>query len=173
MTEEKKVKKGILDYLYSINKVICKLFLVAEIAITSMAVAGRYIPFIPDPAWSEEMTLTCMIYMAFIGAALAVRKKTHIRMTSLDRYMPEKLVDGIEIFDDLLVLAFSLMMVFVGFPYAVNAGKAVYVSLPSLSRFWLYAPVPFAGVAMCIFQLETLVKDIRKFLGKGEAVSGQ
>ena len=69
MTEEKKVKKGILDYLYSIIKVICKLFLVAEIAITSMAVAGRYIPFIPDPAWSEEMTLTCMIYMAFIGAA--------------------------------------------------------------------------------------------------------
>ena len=112
MTEEKKVKKGILDYLYSIIKVICKLFLVAEIAITSMAVAGRYIPFIPAPAWSEEMTLTCMIYMAFIGAALAVRKKTHIRMTSLDRYMPEKLVDGIEIFDDLLVLAFSLMMVF-------------------------------------------------------------
>ena len=49
MTEEKKVKKGILDYLYSIIKVICKLFLVAEIAITSMAVAGRYIPFIPDP----------------------------------------------------------------------------------------------------------------------------
>ena len=48
MTEEKKVKKGILDYLYSIIKVICKLFLVAEIAITSMAVAGRYIPFIPD-----------------------------------------------------------------------------------------------------------------------------
>ena len=32
MTEEKKVKKGILDYLYSIIKVICKLFLVAEIA---------------------------------------------------------------------------------------------------------------------------------------------
>lgn len=48
MTEEKKVKKGILDYLYSIIKVICKLFLVAEIAITSMAVAGRYIPFIPE-----------------------------------------------------------------------------------------------------------------------------
>ena len=53
MTEEKKVKKGILDYLYSIIKVICKLFLVAEIAITSMAVAGRYIPFIPDPAWTR------------------------------------------------------------------------------------------------------------------------
>lgn len=163
----------ILNKLYRVVKIICQLFLIAEICITSMAVAGRYIPFIPDPAWSEELTLTCMIYMAFIGASLAVRKKTHIRMTSLDRYMPVKLVQAIEIFDDLLVLIFSLMMVIEGFPYAINAGKAVYVSLPALSRFWLYAPVPFAGVAMSIFQLEGLVKDVRVFLAKEAKEVGQ
>lgn len=163
----------ILNKLYRVVKIICQLFLIAEICITSMAVAGRYIPFIPDPAWSEELTLTCMIYMAFIGASLAVRKKTHIRMTSLDRYMPVKLVQAIEIFDDLLVLIFSLMMVIEGFPYAINAGKAVYVSLPALSRFWLYAPVPFAGVAVSIFQLEGLVKDVRVFLAKEAKEVGQ
>lgn len=163
----------ILNKLYRVVKIICQLFLIAEICITSMAVAGRYIPFIPDPAWSEELTLTCMIYMAFIGASLAVRKKTHIRMTSLDRYMPVKLVQAIEIFDDLLVLIFSLMMVIEGFPYAINAGKAVYVSLPALSRFWLYAPVPFAGVAMSIFQLEGLAKDVRVFLAKEAKEVGQ
>ena len=163
----------ILNKLYRVVKIICQLFLIAEICITSMAVAGRYIPFIPDPAWSEELTLTCMIYMAFIGASLAVRKKTHIRMTSLDRYMPVKLVQAIEIFDDLLVLIFSLMTVIEGFPYAINAGKAVYVSLPALSRFWLYAPVPFAGVAMSIFQLEGLVKDVRVFLAKEAKEVGQ
>ena len=160
MSEKKTTNTGILDHLYRIIKVICQIFLVVEILITSMAVAGRYISFIPDPAWSEELTLTCMIYMAFIGASLAVRKKTHIRMTSFDQY--------IETFDDLLVLAFSAMMLFVGFPYALKAGKATYVSLSWLSKFWLYAPVPFAGAAMCIFQLETLVKDIKKFAQKGE-----
>lgn len=168
MSEKKTTDTGILDHLYRIIKVICQIFLVAEILITSMAVAGRYISFIPDPAWSEELTLTCMIYMAFIGASLAVRKKTHIRMTSFDQYMPPKVVQFIEIFDDLLVLAFSAMMLFVGFPYALKAGKATYVSLSWLSKFWLYAPVPFAGAAMCIFQLEILVKDIKKFAQKGE-----
>ena len=158
MSEKKTTNTGILDHLYRIIKVICQIFLVVEILITSMAVAGRYISFIPDPAWSEELTLTCMIYMAFIGASLAVRKKTHIRMTSFDQYMPPKVVQFIETFDDLLV----------GFPYALKAGKATYVSLSWLSKFWLYAPVPFAGAAMCIFQLETLVKDIKKFAQKGE-----
>ena len=148
MSEKKTTNTGILDHLYRIIKVICQIFLVVEILITSMAVAGRYISFIPDPAWSEELTLTCMIYMAFIGASLAVRKKTHIRMTSFDQYMPPKVVQFIETFDDLLVLAFSAMMLFVGFPYALKAGKATYVSLSWLSKFWLYAPVPFAGAAM-------------------------
>ena len=92
MSEKKTTNTGILDHLYRIIKVICQIFLVVEILITSMAVAGRYISFIPDPAWSEELTLTCMIYMAFIGASLAVRKKTHIRMTSFDQYMPPKVV---------------------------------------------------------------------------------
>lgn len=78
MSEKKTTDTGILDRLYHIIKIICQIFLVTEILITSMAVAGRYISFIPDPAWSEEMTLTCMIYMAFIGAFISSKEKnTH------------------------------------------------------------------------------------------------
>ena len=53
---------------------ICKLLLIADILITSMSVIGRYVPFVPDPAWSEEVVLTCMSYMAVLSAALAIRK---------------------------------------------------------------------------------------------------
>lgn len=167
MSNQKTQKSGLFDKTYDVVKVICKLFLITEICITSMAVAGRYIPFIPDPAWSEEMTLTCMIYMAFISAALAIRRGAHIRMTSFDRYLPEKLVNGIDILDDILVLAFSAMLVIVGFPYCLKVGKTMYVSLPKLSKFWMYAPVPISGIAMIIFQTEILVKHIRSFCVKG------
>jgi TRAP-type C4-dicarboxylate transport system permease small subunit len=165
--ENQKVKK-VLDYTYNIVRAICTFFLIAEICITSVAVAGRFIPFIPDPAWSEEMTLTCMIYMSFISAALAIRKKTHIRMTSFDRYLPKQLVRGLDVFDDILVLFFSIMMVFVGFPYAIRAGKGVYVSLTWLSKFWLYAPIPISGIAMIIFQIEVLIQHIYVLKEKGE-----
>ena len=67
---------------------ICSLLLVVDIAITSMSVAGRYISFIPDPAWSEEVVLSCMAYMAVLSAALAIRRGAHIRMTALDSYLP-------------------------------------------------------------------------------------
>ena len=48
------------DMTYRAVLFLCKLLLVVDILITTMAVAGRYIPFIPDPAWSEEVVLTCM-----------------------------------------------------------------------------------------------------------------
>ena len=76
--------KRFYDILYQIIMVVCKLLLIADIAITSMAVAGRYISFIPDPVWSEEILLTCMNYMALISAAQAVHRGCHIRMTALD-----------------------------------------------------------------------------------------
>ena len=44
------------------------------------------ISFIPDPSWSEEVVLTLMSYMAVLSAALAIRRKAHIRMTAFDRF---------------------------------------------------------------------------------------
>ena len=56
--------KILYDVTYKIMLFICKLLLIADILITTMSVAGRYISFIPDPAWSEEIVLTLMAYMA-------------------------------------------------------------------------------------------------------------
>ena len=70
--------KPVYDVIYKVDLFICKLLLIADILITSMAVLGRYVSFIPDPAWSEEVVLTLMSYMAVLSAALAIRKGSHI-----------------------------------------------------------------------------------------------
>ena len=55
--------KSFYEVFYRIVMFLCKLFLVADVLITSYAVLGRYvgkyIPFITDPSWSEEIVLTC------------------------------------------------------------------------------------------------------------------
>ena len=84
--------KPAYDLVYKAVMLICKLLLVADIVITSMSVVGRYVSFIPDPAWSEEVVLTCMSYMAVLSAALAIRRGAHIRMTAFDNYLPKKVV---------------------------------------------------------------------------------
>ena len=162
--------KPAYDFTYNAVMVICKLLLIADILITTMAVAGRYIPFIPDPAWSEEVVLTCMSYMAVLSAALAIRRGAHIRMTALDTYLPKGLVKFLDILADGAVLALSVIMIVVGWQYATGLGaKGSYVSMPKVSRFWMYFPVPLAGVAMLIFELEAVYNHIKGFFVKEEA----
>ncbi len=160
--------KPLYDVTYKVMLLICKLLLVADILITSMSVLGRYISFVPDPAWSEEIVLTLMSYMAVLSAALAIRRGAHIRMTALDRYLPSTLVKILDLLNDVFVLGLALVMITVGWKYASTIGsKGTYVSLPKLSRFWMYFPIPVAGVAMLVFELEAVYNHIKGFFGKG------
>jgi len=161
------------DWTYRIVMVICKVLLITDILITSYAVAGRmfneYIPFLKDPAWSEEVVLTCMSYMAVLSAALAIRKGSHIRMTAFDKYLPKRVIKFLDILSDIAVLSLGLIMLFVGWRYATTIGsRGSYVSMPWLSRFWMYFPVPLAGFAMIIFELESLYNHLKSFFVKEE-----
>ena len=164
--------KPVFDITYKVVLFVCKILLILDILITTMSVLGRYVSFIPDPAWSEEVVLTCMAYMAVLSAALAIRRGAHIRMTAFDQYLPKGLIRFLDILADISVLILAFVMIIVGWKYAAGLGaKGTYVSMPWLSRFWMYFPVPVAGVAMVIFEIEALYSHFKKIILKegGEA----
>ena len=164
--------KPVYDVADRVVLFICKLLLILDILITTMSVLGRYVPFIPDPAWSEEVVLTCMSYMAVLSAALAIRKGSHIRMTAFDKYLPRWLIKFLDIIADICVCVLAFVMVVVGWKYAQQIGsRGTYVSMPFLSRFWMYFPVPLAGAAMIVFEIEALYNHVKGFFVKeGEKV---
>ena len=164
--------KPLYDVTYKVMLLICKLLLIADILITSMSVLGRYVSFVPDPAWSEEIVLTLMSYMAVLSAALAIRRGAHIRMTAFDVYLPKTVIKILDLLADVFVMGLAIVMLTVGWKYAMNIGsKGTYVSLPKLSRFWMYFPIPVAGLAMIIFELEAIYNHIKSFFVKeGEKV---
>ncbi len=165
------ILRTVYDWTDKVIMFICKILLIADVGITSMAVAGRYIPFIPDPAWSEQIVLTLMVYMAVLSATLAIRRKAHIRMTSFDRYLPEKLVKFLDLVSDIAVLALGGVMLFYGIRVCNSplARFGRYESLPQLSRVWMYLPIPIAGAGMIIFEIEQIFVDIEELFGKKEA----
>ena len=170
--------KPVYDTTYKVFMLICKVLLVIDIIVTSYAVLGRFcqqwareypdilgfLAVIKDPAWTEEVVLTCMSYMAVLAAALAIRRGAHIRMTALDTYLPPKMVKALDLVADAGVLALSLIMIIVGWNYASTLGsRGTYTSMPWLSRFWMYFPVPLAGIAMLAFELEAVYNHIKSF----------
>lgn len=161
--------KPAYDITYKVVLFICKVLLVADLAITCYSVAGRYLPFITNVAWTEEMILTLMSYMVVLSAALAIRRSAHIRMTAFDVYLPKMLIKILDILADIAILVLSYVMITVGWQYASTIGaKGTYISMTWLSRFWMYFPIPVAGVAMLVFELEAFYEHIKAFWIKEE-----
>ena len=159
--------RPVYDWTYRVVLFICKLLLIADIFITSWSVAGRYIPFITEPHWSEEIILTFMVYMAVLSATLAIRKRSHIRMTAFDKYLPRKLLTALDLLADLAVLALGVVLLVEGAKVVSPTGNiakfAKYSSLPNLSQIWMYLPVAVAGVGMIIFEVEQVFLRIEEF----------
>lgn len=161
-----KLKKAdaVYDKMYNLLMLICKLLLIADICITTESVIGRFVLVIPDPAWSEEIVLILMSYMAVLSAALAIRRNAHIRMTSFDRYLPPKVVKTLDVVADVAVLILGIIMLVVGMQYALQVGaRGRLVSLPKVSKFWQYFPIPLAGFFMIVFEIEQITKHIEAF----------
>ena len=105
-----------------------------------------------------------MSYMAVLSAALAIRRDAHIRMSAFDRYLPKTLLNVLDLLADVAVSAFAWIMLIVGWKYAMKiGGRGFYISIPKLSKFWMYFPIPLAGLAMIIFEIEKIYNDIKTF----------
>ena len=165
--------RPIYDWAYKIMLTLCKLLLIADIFITSWAVLGRYVSFISDPHWSEEIVLTFMVYMAVLSATLAIRKRSHIRMTAFDKYLPRKALLCLDLLADLAVLALGVLLLVQGAKVISPTGNiakfAKYSSIPTLSQTWMYLPVAIAGAGMIIFELEQVFLRIEEFFSPDNA----
>ena len=157
--------KPLYDWTYKVLMFICKLLLIGDIVVTCWSVAGRYIPFITDPHWSEEIVLTLMVYMTVLSASLAIRRGAHIRMTAFDRYLPSTVLKVMDLVADVAVMVLGIFLVVYGIKFCNTpvASIAKYASMPGLSKIWMYLPVPVAGVSMIIFELEQIFLHLEKF----------
>ena len=160
--------KVVYDIAEKIMMFLCKILLIADILITCYIVIGRYVNFIPAPVWGEQVVLTLMVYMAVLSATIAIRNNAHIRMTCFDPYLPKTLIRILDIVSVLLVIFLGYVMLVHGWDsaYKMLVRNTNYDSLPWLSRFWMYFPVPVAGAGMIIFEIEQLYQHIRAFFIK-------
>ena len=167
--------RPLYDWTYKIVLLICKLLLVGDIFVTCWAVLGRYVSFISDPHWSEEIVLTFMAYMAVLSATLAIRKRSHIRMTAFDNVLPKTCIKVLDLIADIAVLALGVVLLVYGIKFCNSplAAKGKYATLTHLSKVWQYLPIPVAGFSMIVFELEQVFQRIEAFFVSDEKEAKQ
>ena len=103
------MKNALVSAARAVEVVIDVLSRAAVVAMTALVLVQivlRYILNVPLP-WVEEMTVFLMIWMAFMGAAVGVRRGTHIAMTMLVERLPRGLARVIFYVSTVAIIAFA------------------------------------------------------------------
>lgn len=118
-------------------------------------VISRYI-FGTAITWTEELAGFAMVWAVYMGAAVAVRDRFHIRILFVVEAMPRRLALGAILLGDLLWLGFCALMLVVGWDYIALLWQREYVA-PSLGidQKWPQSIVVigYAAIVARIFEI--------------------
>lgn len=139
------------------SEALVVMLMAAMVVIMAAQVVARYIfsnPFV----WAEEIAAYLFIWIVFLGAGLAFKRRSHIVVDYFARMLPAAVFRGISLVVNLMVVAFLLLLGFQGIGFVqANWGVPAYttkwVGLPSA-----YAAVS-AGAALMILGLVRSLSD--------------
>ena len=112
--------------------------------------------------WGEEIVRYSFIYLAWIGAAAAVKERAHIRIDVLLHYLGPRPKALIYIFGDLVMFVVALVALYWSFETVLVSAKFGSVSHGlRISMVWFLMAVP-AGFALMIWRLlQSFLRDWR------------
>lgn len=112
--------------------------------------------------WGEEIVRYSFIYLAWIGAAAAVKERAHIRIDVLMHYLGPRPKALLYIFGDLVMFIVALVALYWSFETVLVSAKFGSVSHGlRISMVWFLMAVP-AGFALMIWRLlQSFLRDYR------------
>ncbi|NSY37469.1 TRAP transporter small permease [Leisingera sp. ANG59] len=112
--------------------------------------------------WGEEIVRYSFIYLAWIGAAAAVKERAHIRIDVILHYLGPRTKALIYIFGDLVMFIVALVALYWSFETVLVSAKFGSVSHGlRISMVWFLMAVP-AGFALMIWRLlQSFLRDYR------------
>lgn len=111
--------------------------------------------------WGEEIVRYSFIYLAWIGAAAAVRERGHIRIDVILEYVGPRIKALLYIFGDLVMFAVALVALYWSFETVLVSAKFGSVTHGlRISQVWFLSAVPI-GFALVIFRLiQSFLRDV-------------
>lgn len=120
--------------------------------------------------WGEEIVRYSFIYLAWIGAASAVRERAHIRIDVLMHYLSARAKALLYIFGDLVMFGVALIALYWSFETVMVSWEFGSVSHGlRVSMVWFLSAVPIGFSIMVWRLLQSLHRDIHS-LRTGEPV---
>lgn len=145
-----------LNIVNNINKalkVITLACLIGMVILISFQIIVRFIlpklGFSASFPWTEELARYLMVWVVFLGGALAARSNMLIAVLALVNALPDKLAKITQVLSLLSLIVFFLYCAWVGLEWTEFGAGEISPAMKA-SKFWLYLclPVGFALAAI-------------------------
>lgn len=151
--EEKRAKKEfwLWPALDKVLAVASGVLLIGVLFLMTLQIVMRY-AFNSPLAWSEEIARYSMVWMAFIGSALAVRKKAHVCVDLIVGAFPAKLQRAVWYLTQGLSLVFLGVVTYYGCLY-VRMNLSNYSLISGICRGYVYMIIPVCTGLMFVYTI--------------------
>jgi C4-dicarboxylate transporter DctQ subunit len=112
--------------------------------------------------WGEEIVRYSFIYLAWIGAAAAVKERAHIRIDVIMHYLPQRPKTLMYIFGDLVMFFVAIIALYWSMETVhVSAKFGSVTDGLRISKVWFLMAVPM-GFALIVWRLlQSFIRDCR------------
>ncbi|MBB4285902.1 TRAP transporter small permease [Roseospira goensis] len=129
--------------------------MVALIAVITLQIVSRV--FFTSVSWTEEVARFLLIWITFLGAALAFQQGRHIAVTVVTDLLPPRLYRLVAVAAQLVALAFLVSLAVIGYRYMLLQGFQKSPSL-RLSMTYVYAVMPACSAVMALLCVSDLLR---------------
>ncbi|HZK53752.1 MAG TPA: TRAP transporter small permease [Desulfosporosinus sp.] len=136
-----------------LDDIMAMVFLSLLVIVTTLGVFMRYV--VSQPLlWGEEIQILLFVWAIFFGASSVMKGEGHIGIDILIQFLPPKMLKGVHIFDNLLVMLILAVLTFLGVELSIS-GWAQFTPILKLKWTFMEMAIPVGGVCM-IYQLAKL-----------------
>ncbi|MCF6096463.1 TRAP transporter small permease [Thermovorax subterraneus] len=143
--------KNITEKLATAIRLIATVLCILMTTVTFVQAMLRYLVGV-SLVWAEELARYSMIWLCFLGAALAVSTDSHTRITFFVDLLPNPLRRYVYIFDDVVCLAFTCVITY----YSINITKLTMMNISTgvpIPMGYVYGSLTLCGFLMVLYFL--------------------
>jgi TRAP-type C4-dicarboxylate transport system permease small subunit len=138
---------------------ICMVLVVALAVVVFLQVFNRFVLKAPL-AWSEDLAMLLFQWVAFLGAAVGVKRMRHFGIELVVKKLSARARHGVEILIPWIMGLVALTMITEGYKLVLFNQNRTYASM-DLSYIWAYSAIPVSGVLIIIFLVQQEIQRLR------------
>jgi TRAP-type transport system small permease protein len=130
----------------NVEEIICAILLVVMVGSVSSAVFCRYVLNAPL-SWPEELSRFALVWMTFVGSALAAKRNSHILVDFFVSFLPERGKIAMSLLVNTVLLAFLALFFWLSLQIVQKSWVSVSPAL-SINMGLVYLSMPLSSALM-------------------------